>query len=342
MTRPLFDSPAPERPSPHPVWLRYGREEELTRDRDGILGVIRFGEGRAALELTAPMLDLPLTPLDESDTEVWRSQAPVTSGRRGPIHFASNGEVLFATLAIGELEGLEAASLRAYDELLELLEELGYPHLLRAWNYLGAINQEETGLERYRRFCVGRHDGLARHRLAFDRELPAASAVGYQGRGLSVVALASRAPGAQLENPRQVAAWSYPSRYGPRSPSFARATLKCWGSEWQLYVAGTASIVGHESRHPGNAEAQLEETLRNLEAVEREARAMIAAQGDEAMAADSRLRIYVRERADAGAVATLARSRFGAGTEILVLEADICRRELLVEIELLRRYVATR
>ena len=38
-----------------------------------------------------------------------------------------------------------------------------------------------------------------------------------------------------------------------------------------VFVAGTASVVGHETRHAGDIEAQLEETLLNLETIIAEA-----------------------------------------------------------------------
>ena len=48
---------------------------------------------------------------------------------------------------------------------------------------------------------------------------------------------------------------------------FARAALVPNGRGAQLLVSGTASIVGHESLHLGDPEAQLEETARNFEAL---------------------------------------------------------------------------
>lgn len=341
MNRPLFDSPTPQMPRSSPVWLEYGNDEELAGEREAILAVVRFGGERVLEGERFPVLELPVRPLSENAVEIWRSPRPVESGERGGIQWAANGKVLFALVVAAEDRGLEAAASSTYDELLSAAREAGYPHLLRAWNYLAEINTEERGLERYRSFCSGRHEALARHGFAFDQDLPAASAVGHHGETLSVALLASRQPGFQLENPRQVSAWSYPRRYGPRSPSFARATLVRWADEWQLYVAGTASVVGHESRHPGNVKKQLEETLRNLEAIEAEARARAADSGEEIVPLSSRLRVYVRNADDASAISARLRESFGVETPILMLEADICRRELLLEIELIRRFQAS-
>ena len=66
-----------------------------------------------------------------------------------------------------------------------------------------------------------------------------------------------------LENPRQVPAYRYSRRYGLRPPCFARATK----FESTLFIGGTASIIGEDSRHAAAIVAQTEETLSNLRAL---------------------------------------------------------------------------
>ena len=55
--------------------------------------------------------------------------------------------------------------------------------------------------------------------------LPAASAVGHDGDDFAVHCLLLSRPGVAVENPRQVPAFRYSARYGPRPPCFARATV---------------------------------------------------------------------------------------------------------------------
>ena len=61
--------------------------------------------------------------------------------------------------------------------------------------------------------------------LTLPERLCAASAVGSLGGELSICFLGSKERGVHCENPRQLPAYRYPKLYGPRSPSFARATL---------------------------------------------------------------------------------------------------------------------
>jgi enamine deaminase RidA (YjgF/YER057c/UK114 family) len=171
----------------------------------------------------------------------------------------------------------------------------------------------------------------ARH-AAFEGA-PAACALGPAHGPLAIACLSGALPARPVENPRQVSAYRYPTSYGPRSPSFSRAAVVDAGGGRLLLLSGTASIVGHESLHAGDVRAQTDETLRNLQAVS-------DAASDATHRYDlcrAQLNVYLRHAADADAV--IARLARALGTDspalrdLLVLQADVCRAELLVEIE---------
>jgi chorismate lyase/3-hydroxybenzoate synthase len=201
----------------------------------------------------------------------------------------------------------------------------------RIWNYFSDITAGDGDAERYRQFCVGRVRGLGELDLA---TLPAATAIGGRERRrvLQVYWLSARQPGTPLENPRQVSAYRYPREYGPQSPSFARALLPQDEPALPLFLSGTAAIVGHASQHADSLKAQLDETLTNLDSMIGAARALrpsLPAHLDRS----SRLKVYVRDAMDADAVAAQLSARLGADVPWLLLQADVCRRELRVEIE---------
>lgn len=278
-------------------------------------------------------LHVPLSPLREAAApyEVWRSTGPVATGREGAIGYSHDGALLFGVLEWEEPEGgILHASAHAYAALMAFWRDSGYPHLLRIWNYFDAITLGDGDSERYRQFCVGRVQGLGN---VDTRTLPAATAIGSRNgrRVLQVYWLAAREPGVPLENPRQVSAYRYPREYGPQSPSFARALLPP-SPRVPLLLSGTASIVGHASQHADSLRAQLDETLTNLDSLlgaARERAPTLAPHLD----GTSRLKIYVRDAADADAVAAQLEARLGTRVPWLMLHADVCRRELLVEIE---------
>ena len=144
----------------------------------------------------------------------------------------------------------------------------------------------------------------------------------------------SRKNAVHLENPRQVSAYMYPEQYGRRRPSFARATLKDWGKSSQLYVSGTASIVGHESRHPDDLVEQAREISRNVKAL---LSAQIHPQGrgdGERFVGDmAMMKVYLRDPKLYPAIKEEWENKLGWKGPALYLLGDICRRELLLEIE---------
>jgi chorismate lyase/3-hydroxybenzoate synthase len=271
-----------------------------------------------------------LAPLAGRACELWSAGAPVECGRDGGFGYAHSADVLFGQVSFDGVAAFADAVQDAYARIVAFCEQRGYPHLLRCWNYFGDIHAGGGDRERYRQFCVGRHRALALF-SGFEQRLPAATVIGSRERDALVYVLAAREPGLQVENPRQVPAFRYPSSYSPLPPSFSRALLKRWpgvpGGE-QLFVSGTASVVGHESHHPDNTAAQLAETLANL-------RALLAAAGGEGGAPwrAAGLKAYLRRREDLPRVREALASEFGADAPVLLLEGDICRTDLSVEVE---------
>jgi chorismate lyase/3-hydroxybenzoate synthase len=193
--------------------------------------------------------------------------------------------------------------------------------MLRIWNYLHAINEGEGDGERYRRFGIGRARGLAAHGI---ERYPAATAIGHHRSGLlQVYALCATHPGEALENPRQVSAWRYPREYGPTPPSFARA-MKLPGGD--LAISGTAAVVGHASCHDRDLQAQVAETCVNL-------RALLGAASLPDFDSASPLKVYLRHAEDAPGVQAALDRHLPADVPRLLVHGDICRRELLVEID---------
>ncbi len=297
-----------------------------------VLGFGALAPSSAAID-DPRYLHVPLSPLREAAApyEVWRSAGPVATGREGAIRYSHDGALMFGVLEWEEPDGgILHASAHAYAALVAFWRDSDYPHLLRIWNYFDAITLGEGDSERYRQFCVGRVQGLGD---VDTRTLPAATAIGSRDgrRVLQVYWLAAREPGLPLENPRQVSAYRYPREYGPQSPTFARALLPP-SPRVPLLLSGTASIVGHASQHADSLRAQLDETLTNLDSLLGAARERAPTLSPH-LDGTSRLKVYVRDATDADAVAAQLEARLGTRVPWLMLHADVCRRELLVEIE---------
>jgi chorismate lyase / 3-hydroxybenzoate synthase len=302
-----------------------------------ILGEIGFGP-QAVLSHSAlhPRAVIGLQPLDGVPCrELWTSDVPVEYGQRGGVQYAMNEEYLFGlaneTMDVASVSFEERVK-AMYDAIFSLTESEGRPNLLRMWNYFPSMNAESQGLENYQRFCRARSLAFQDHYREFIDRLPSASAIGTVGGAVAVYFIAARSAGVHRENPRQLSAYSYPRQYGPRSPSFARGTLKRVGSGETFFISGTASIVGHQSLHPGDVRAQAEEALRNIETLIDSTRRDETTRFHGMQDLDN-LKVYVRRPADLPLVREVVAAHVDPDAHILYLQGDVCRRELLVEIE---------
>jgi chorismate lyase/3-hydroxybenzoate synthase len=302
-----------------------------------ILGIVRHDRSPWQPDNVAacPVVCLDLPQFNGAPlAEVWTSTLPVTYHQADGVHCAMNEEVLFGALQMEETPGtlLDTVTYTAYQRLLVQARALGYPHLLRVWNYFPHINRESDGLERYQRFCAGRYQALAEGLSDFPRTLPAGTAVGTMSGPLNIHFLAARQPGTHVENPRQVSAYQYPRVYGPRSPSFARATLRLSISGSHLLIAGTASVVGHVSAHIGESHEQTLEIIRNLNALitQTEQRHGIT-RGQ--WYGQALFKVYIRHPEYFAMIRDILKEQLPSHTQVLYLQGDMCRSELLVEVE---------
>jgi chorismate lyase/3-hydroxybenzoate synthase len=305
-------------------------EAHLARLRDRTLGVVAFGTRMlGTADFPRACIDMPVISGGAS-YEVWSSGERVVQSRANDVIAAYDGQTLFGLLQI-DAGDIESAGHIAYTRAFAAMDRLGYPHLLRAWNYFPAITADADGLERYRRFNVGRRDAYIASGRAVGTTAPAACALGCRSGALTLYFLAARASGQPLENPRQLSAYRYPAQYGPTSPTFSRAMLMETGAESALLISGTASIVGHATLHAGDPALQIAETVLNLKVLLGEA----GLSADDVRNAGRNLlfKAYLRRPHDFSVVRNALRVAFGETAAVMYLQAEICRPDLLLEIE---------
>lgn len=270
--------------------------------------------------------------------EIWRLASPCVHGASEGITWRRAGDILFGVIDLDEAQfaamadrpPLQAVSEEAYHRIFRLLDTQKLPHLWRIWNYMSDINAETHGLERYRQFNIGRQNAFIAHHRSATGNMPAACALGLASGPLSIAFLAGAMPAVPIENPRQVSACDYPAEYGPRAPIFSRAALVHPPGQEILFISGTASIVGYRTIHPDDVAGQCREALGNIAAVVAEAN---RAARSRPFALDELVyRVYVRRAADFPVIRDTLASSVG-GADVLYVQADICRADLLLEIE---------
>ena len=292
-----------------------------------LLVAFRFGQDPNAADHPA-IVDVSLDPIGrEFVYECWWIRGSVSYRNIDAMRVSECADytVLIQDLAEPPSGDLAALTKAAYRDIFEALQATAHSRMAKVWNYLGAINEGDGDEERYRKFSVGRAAAFAEFAL-LDHSAPAGTGIGTtRARGLTIITLASRHPLLLAENPRQTSAFQYPRQYGPSSPKFARGAAVFAGSHALHLLSGTAAIVGHESLHPADVELQLDETLRNIAAL---------GESISVLDGDSVHRVYMREPGDINTIAAKLESQLGIKQEeMLFLRGDICRSELLIEID---------
>jgi len=305
-----------------------------TQDHELLVG-FQFDAEKAELDHPA-VINLGLRPLNpDQSMEGWWYRGKVGYRQVGSVRVAVCEEY---TVAIARADDASCKDFRelardTYRHLLAAVDTSKHARLVRIWNYFGDINVGEHDKERYRLFSAGRADAFSERNI-HDSDTPVGTAIGtVTGEGLSLIALASDLPFHPVENPRQVSAFNYPRQYGPSSPKFSRSGLLSTPGGRLFFVSGTASVVGHESAFPYDSAKQLAETLVNL--AELQQAALPGAKVSEIQfGAEAVLRIYLRDPSDQAHVARVIAARHtGSHPRVLYLHGDICRRELMLEIE---------
>jgi chorismate lyase / 3-hydroxybenzoate synthase len=309
-----------------------------------VLGIVGFEKPPAIDRDELPVTASMTRSLNAGDLcEVWRVGGPRVhlcgDAGQSRVSYRYCDDLLFGSLTIaeqgdgqGEAEALRRATEVAYQEIFDVLEETEHRHLIRVWNYLPEINREAGGDERYRLFNSARQMAFRKSGRATMGSVPAACALGSPaGSPISIYFLAARRAPRMIENPRQTSAYHYPPKFGKHSPIFSRACL--WGESGssKLFVSGTASIVGHETIHRGDVVAQTRETVVNIGALLGEANRMVGSH--RYCLEDLKLKVYVRRPSDLAAIEATLSGSFQAAARIVYLQADVCREDLLVEIE---------
>lgn len=233
-------------------------------------------------------------------------------------------------------DDFEQATVRTYHQIQRALAHLPAAEPVRFWNHLPTIHQAmDIDRDRYMVFNAGRYRAFCDWFGGSDQlasRIVTASGVGHRGRDLVIHCLGAVRRGKAVENPRQIPAFRYSKKYGPLPPCFARATLASdLPTGRTLLVGGTASICGERSVHRNQLTCQFRETAANLAALIRAADASVAPAA--ALAALTHVRIYHPRPRDARAIDHYARAAFTRAQQIELIGADLCRADLLVEIE---------
>ncbi len=276
-----------------------------------------FGNGLIATGLEGAV--------ENAGNELWSIEGEVSRGQTGKCFWSKTDDVICVAhwLTKDECEDIEQQTYAAYSSILNVLKAQSFVHPFRFWNYLPSINVGEGDNELYKKFCTGRLNAFEAAGMP-PQSFPSASALGHHTDGAVFYVFASKVEPRHYNNHHQVNAYEYPREYGISSPSFARATALTLANSHFLFISGTASITGHQTRGEGDLEKQLTVTMSNI-------RHLLETANPEGCQL-STFKVYIRHAKDAAFVRDWLSTQYPDVDAVYTL-ADICRKDLLVEIE---------
>lgn len=273
------------------------------------------------------------------DVQIDRLGDQMVAVRHDGIAWLHCANIVGASSAAGTCEKAASALARMNGKLT--VSGFRFEQMLRTWFYLGDILGSDGPKQRYHELNRARGHFFAGVPFGNGRasRYPASTGIGTSGRDitLSGIALATQRSDVTLlalENPRQTSAFDYGRQYGETSPKFSRAMAVLAGQWATIMISGTASIVNSESTNVGDVAGQTWETLDNIAAVmSEESFRRHGVTGWDATLDDLAIvRVYIKRQADYAAVRAVCHARLGE-TPAVYAVADICRPDLLVEIE---------
>jgi enamine deaminase RidA (YjgF/YER057c/UK114 family) len=230
------------------------------------------------------------------------------------------------------------------EEIFEL-EKMPVSSIVRQWNYIEKITRIKGGNQNYQNF----NDARSRfyQRTNWSEGFPAATGIGISYGGVIVDLDAIYANGSgikvvPLNNTLQVPAHDYSASVlvgaaeeagvPLTSPKFERAKLVLFDNEGIIYISGTAAIRGEMSLMDKGIEEQTRITLENIEHLISAETLANSGAGSFGKVEISSLRIYLKEESFFEPCKKIVDENY-RGVPAVYLKADICREELLVEIE---------
>ena len=244
----------------------------------------------------------------------------------------SDGRFLFISGLHGNVlqDNILNQSEEIFQTVANLLKTEDFPikSIVRQWNYIENIIKFDGEDQHYQMFNNARSSFYDQE--TWSEGYPAATGIGTVCGGVSVdldavVFKKASCSIKAIDNKLQVAAHVYSEEvleaaYLKKStPKFERAKSLNFTNGRMIYISGTAAIRGEKSIENGNLEAQIRITMENIAQLTQGGQLNI-------------IRVYLKDKSSYIQAQSLLNDS-NPGIPIAYLQADVCRDELLVEIE---------
>jgi len=275
------------------------------------------------------------------DPSVWKPSF-FPEGENGAVLFENHeAQVLIGNVQSFASQNAKENSEQVFVELSRIFKDTDFPvsSIIRQWNYIEDILGFDGQEQRYQVFNNVRSGFYGTH---FEKGgFPAATGIGMNQGGIIIEFFAIKSTqlkSVAINNPLQIAAHSYSEEVLlgeacvlKATPKFERARYIEMIGKKIIFISGTASIVGERTVGVGNPIEQTEITIRNIKQLySNEVLGNIS--GESLNPKYGHARVYVKNRKDFSVIRRTFKSHFG-NLPVVYIIADICRNDLLVEIE---------
>lgn len=260
----------------------------------------------------------------------------------------SYGKWLFVTgiMSDSNIEVIKEQSVEAFRKMVLILDEekFSMDNVVRQWNYIPNILQTQTddlGLKQnYQIFNDVREFFYSTYKQ--NSIYPAATGIGVSHGNVKIDFLALMPENdiicVSMANPRQADAFKYSqdiligSAKLKKPPLFARAKFVGNAAAGQVFVSGTASIIGEKTVGIDDIIEQTRTTIENIRQLISLDNIFNSTGFMFRNSSCKYARVYVKRREDVAVVTEICKTEFPEAV-VLYVVADICRDNLLVEIE---------
>ncbi|WP_372950590.1 hypothetical protein [Mariniphaga sp.] len=275
------------------------------------------------------------------DPALWKQEFIHSENGSAMLFKRENASVLIGNAQSDNSSGCRQNAETVFNSFENLLKRAGikFHSVIRQWNYMENITDFDGDNQRYQDFNNVRAGFYAEH---FKKNgFPAATGIGMNRGGVIIefVALdAAEAVSLPLDNPEQIAAHDYSKNVlvgneliNKSTPKFERARyLELFGKK-QVFISGTASIRGEKTVGIGDPAKQTKITIQNMQRLYSPEILSLLSENS-LRPVYGHARVYVKNRKDFAAIKKTFKSYYG-NLPVVYIIADICREDLLVEIE---------
>ncbi len=275
------------------------------------------------------------------DPKFWDAEFLKVDNNVSVLFRRNSTEILIGNIQSNEKEGCKTDSENAFNTLSKIFKERSFPvnSIVRQWNYIEDIVGFDGDDQKYQEFNNVRSEF---YDTCFEEKgYPAATGIGMNRGGLIIEFVAVKSTEFEtspVDNPGQIAAHSYSEDVliGEEciiktTPKFERARFMEMFGKKLIFISGTASIIGENTVGVNDPVKQTEITIQNIQRLY--SKEVLNKISDKLfLSRYGHARVYIKKREHFPAIREVFESHFGNQPVVYII-ADICRNDLLVEIE---------